>query len=153
MFRLCDATLLTAVINMRVLILGMRILSSFSFLAKATNRQEPALPGTRSADTRTIRLSRLKIGRRPTSPLNDLPSPSRSSRHRCHLQRGISIFSIRSNLIDAVHRAPAFARRINNVAVHNTRAMTASGNAAIETRYETRRLHISESCRDVETML
>jgi len=75
----------------------------------------------------------------------------RSSHHRCHLQWGISIFSIRSNLIDAVHCTPAFARRINNVAVHNTRTMAVSEDVAIETRYETRRLHISwelSRCRD-----
>lgn len=56
MFRLCDAALLTAVINTRVLILGILSSRLIPLLFSRERRidEEPALPGTRSADTRTV---------------------------------------------------------------------------------------------------
>lgn len=136
----CGAALLTAVINTRVLILGTWILSSwFSFSFResdeSTRGRPPGNPFLRHACDSVVpgenRSSAFLPSEWPTIAM-------RSSRHRRHLQREINIhniFSIRSNLIGTVHRVPAFARRINNVAVHNTCAMTASGNATIDMRH------------------
>lgn len=50
----------------------------------------------------------------PSSPSVALRAHLAINRHHCHLQRRISIFSIRPNLIEAVHRV---RERINNAAV------------------------------------
>ena len=129
--------------------------SAFFFFSpeRRIDKKQLALPGTRSSDTRAIRLSRLKIGRRPSSPSVPITIITRSSHLVAICGEESAYLASARILIDVVHRTSAFARRINNIALHNTRAMTASGCAAIETRYRTRRLHISECCQDVETML
>lgn len=90
----------------------------FPFLFLHANWREDFPELVRSAYT-YICANRLKIGRR--SLLFPFALPSGSFR-RHHLRRRISIFSIRPNLIDMVHRALFFARRINNTTMHNTYA-------------------------------
>lgn len=90
----------------------------------------------------------------PHPSLHFFPACLAIIRHHCHLQRRISIFSIRPNLIEAVHRV---RERINNAAVHYTCARDGGicGDAVIETRY-TRHTpftsFISDNCRDVRVL-